>query len=169
MDLGTEPSSKVELLDLIADEHESLHEVFASLDASRLLAPELDGGRSPKDILAHLTGWEQRMLQWVEDSYAGRHPDRPAPDESWPDLDQVNEGIFRDARGDPLPQVLEEAAASHRQVLARLKTMTDADLFDGQRFAWRKGDPMWHLVAANTYLHYREHREQIESWIARSA
>lgn len=169
MDPLEEPSSKTELLELIAVERKSLEEVFASLDASRLVTPELEGGRSVKDILAHLTGWEQKMLQWVEDSYAGRHPDRPAPNEDWPDLNQVNEEIFRDRHGQPLPRILEEAAASHRQVLARLEAMTDADLFDRDRFAWRKGDPMWHLVAANTYLHYQEHRKQIEAWIARSA
>jgi hypothetical protein len=121
-----------------------------------------------KDILAHITGWEQKMLQWVEDSYAGRVPDRPAPDEDWPDLDRINERIFQDNQDVPLPQVLEQVTTAHQQVLARLDKMTDADLFDGKRFAWRKGDPIWHLVGANTYLHYREHREQIEAWLART-
>ena len=31
--------------------------------------------------------------------------------------------------------------------------VTEDDLIDPQRFAWRKGDPMWHMVAANTWEH----------------
>lgn len=160
-----EPSDQAELLALVRSERESFERVLARLDPQELVAPVLEGRRSVKDVLAHLTGWEQKMLRWLEDSYAGRRPDRPAPDEDWPDLDQVNEQIFRDHQGEPLPQALKDFAASHQQVVARVEAMTDADLFDGKRFAWRKGDPIWHLVAANTYLHYREHREQIEAWL----
>jgi hypothetical protein len=62
--------------------------------------------------------------------------------------------------------VQQEASAVHSEVIAALGRMPEADLFDGSRFAWRQGDPIWHMIAANTWWHYREHREQIRSWLA---
>ena len=43
-------------------------------------------------------------------------------------------------------------------------TMTEEDLIDPQRFVWRGGNPMWHMVASNPGEHYQEHRESIENW-----
>jgi hypothetical protein len=48
------------------------------------------------------------------------------------------------------------------------QTMRDEDLFDPNRFAWRRGSPLWDLVAGDTYEHYNEHMQSIQQWLARS-
>ena len=68
-----------------------------------------------------------------------------------------------------LAEILTMSATASTQADQAVHAMTEIDLFDGSRFAWRNGDPLWHMVAANTWWHYKEHREQIEAWRESSA
>jgi hypothetical protein len=54
---------------------------------------------------------------------------------------------------------------SYARAYSVVEALTEEDLIDPQRFAWRKGDPLWHMVAGNTWEHYQEHRESIENWL----
>ena len=165
----TEPTTKNEILDLIQEEWHLLEASLAKLTPARMLAPGLEGERSVKDILAHITAWEWLMLQWLEESYAGLTPQRPAPGMTWDDLDQLNEQIYVADKDQELEDVLAELKTVFRQCFQVVEGMPEVDLFDGSRFVWREGDPIWHMVAANTWWHYKEHREQIEAWRESSA
>jgi len=157
------PASAEALLDLVSCEWRELQTTLSRLHPGQWMQPELEGGRSIKDMLAHLTAWERRMLEWLDASYRGLTPERPAPGMTWNDLDRLNQLTFDENRDRRLEQVQQEAEAEHAKVLEAIGRMSDADLFEGDRFAWRQGDPMWHMVAANTWWHYREHREQVHA------
>jgi hypothetical protein len=73
--------------------------------------------------------------------------------------------FYRDKGLELLGEILAEADSAYEQALKAVQAMTDQDLLNRERFAWCKGDPMWHMVAANTWWHYKEHREQIEAWL----
>jgi len=158
------PASAQALLDLVRGEWQELQATLNSLHPDQWTRPDLDAGRSAKDLLAHVTAWERRMLEWLDASYRGLTPQRPAPGMTWDDLDRLNQLTFDENRDKSLEQVRQEAQAVHADVVAAIGRMDDADLFDGDRFAWRQGDPMWHMVAANTWWHYGEHREQVRAW-----
>jgi hypothetical protein len=164
----SEPSSKREMLDLIRSERRELEAVLDELSEDRMVDPGLEGGWSVKDILAHITWWEQRMVGWLRGSYAGKTPERPAPGMTWDDLDSLNAQTYLENKDRGLGEVMTESRLSYREALAEVEKMTDADLLDGDRFEWRKGDPMWHMVAANTWWHYKEHREDIGRWLEES-
>jgi hypothetical protein len=72
--------------------------------------------------------------------------------------------LIQSERGS-LERVLADFHRSYESALARVEALTEEDLVDPQRFAWRKGDPLWHMVAANMWEHYQEHRESIEKWL----
>jgi len=163
------PVSKHEMLVLIRKERQALEALVKTLSAEQLVRPTLDNHRCVKDILAHITAWEQRMLQWIDESYRGEVPQRPAPGMPWDDLDGLNEQIYLQNKDRPTAEVAAEFDNSYRQVLKTVEDMPEQDLVDGERFAWRRGDPMWNMVAANTSDHYREHREEIEKWLSRSS
>jgi hypothetical protein len=61
--------------------------------------------------------------------------------------------------------VLTDYHSSHQAAFNTVAALTEQDLVDPQRFLWRNGDPMWHMVAANTWWHYKEHREAILMWL----
>lgn len=164
-----EPKSKQAILELIRDERSRLEAAVGKLSEAQMVAPGLDGERSVKDILAHISAWELMMVQWLKETYAGLTPERPAPGMTWDDLDQLNERIYLDNQDRSLGEVMARSESAHSHAVQAVQEMTDGDLFDGTRFAWRNGDPMWHMVAANTWWHYKEHSEQIEAWLIGSA
>ncbi|MCJ7513481.1 MAG: ClbS/DfsB family four-helix bundle protein [Anaerolineales bacterium] len=159
------PASSSEVFELIQQERRALELVLERLSPGLWTRPGLDGVRSVKDMLAHIAGWERRMVEWLDASYRGLTPERPAPGMTWDDLDRLNQIAYEENKHKSKEAVRQEAKAAYSQALQAVQRMTNGDLLDGSRFAWRDGDPMWHMVAANTWSHYREHREQIEAWL----
>lgn len=160
-----EEITKQEMLDLINDEWIALEDVLRSLDEEKLDQVGVEGGWTVKDVLAHITAWEKLMIQWLQESLRGETPQRPAPGESWDDLDDFNERLYSDNKGKMLGEVLQEFTEVHARAIQAVSGMQESDLIDPDRFEWRRGDPIWHLVAGNTWLHYAEHRETISRWI----
>lgn len=161
----TEEMSKQKILELILEEREALETVLARMSQDQMLRPGVTGDWSTKDIIAHLAVWEGKTVQWLEESLRGETPDRPAPGESWDDIDGENEQFYAENRDRTLAEVLATFQDGQQRALEMVESMSEEDLLDPHRFEWRKGDPMWHLVAANTWEHYREHRETIENWL----
>jgi hypothetical protein len=160
-----EQISKKEMLDLIRSEWKALWSVLKPLSREQMIQPGVESSWSVKDILAHITAWERRMVQWLEESLRGEVPERPAPGMSWDDLDGLNEQIYRENKDRPLDGVLADSRKSHEESLKVVEAMAEEDLIEPDRFGWRGGDPMWHMVAANTWWHYKEHCETITSWL----
>jgi hypothetical protein len=160
------PATKIQILNLIETEHEALQVVMRPLAETQLIQSGVEGELSVKDILAHITAWEQRMVQWVDESLQGKTPERPAPGKTWDDVDELNKQVYLANKDRPLVEVQADFAASYQQSIKAVAALSQADLFDPHRFAWRKGDPLWQMIAANTWLHYREHRLSISRWLA---
>jgi hypothetical protein len=161
----TEPKTRQELLKILVKEHLHWEAVIGKLSEDQYLEAGIDGRFSVKDLLAHIVDWEQRMLQWINETLAGIVPQRPAPGMTWDDLDRLNEQTFLANKDRDLDEIMAASDESYSRSLDLIQNLTDEDLFDGSRFAWREGDPLWHMVAANTWWHYREHRLQVENWL----
>jgi len=163
----SDPTTKTQILELIETEHEALLTMLSPLSESQMIQPGAEEKLSVKDILAHITDWEQRMVQWIEESLQGKTPQRPAPGMTWDDLDRLNEQTYLANKDKSLGEVQADFVASYRQSLDTVAALSEADLFDPHRFAWREGDALWHMVEVNTWVHYREHRESIGRWLAK--
>lgn len=160
-----EQMTKREILASIRSEREGLEATLGRLSEAQMTQPGVESDWTVKDILAHIVDWEGRMVQWVEESLRGEVPERPAPGMTWDDLDRLNEQTYLANKDRALDDVLAEFHASYQRALRTAEAATEADLIEPERFAWRQGDPMWHMVAANTWWHYKEHRETIENWL----
>jgi len=156
--------TKTRIMELIQHERDALERTLAGLSQTHMTQPGVEPGRSVRDILAHLTNWEGRMVGWIGESLRGEVPQRPAPGMTWDDLDELNQQVYLANKDKPLDEVLADFHRSYQAAWQAVEALTEDDLIDPQRFAWRKGDPMWHMVAANTWEHYQEHRESIEKW-----
>jgi hypothetical protein len=163
-----EPDTKQDMLGLISSEWDALQAVLQEMNPEKMIQPGVVGVWSVKDILAHITTWEGLMIQWLEESLRGETPNRPAPGSTWDGLDNLNEQIYRENRDKTLAEVRKAFSDTHQQVVRTVESMEEKDLFDPVRFTWREGDPMWHLVAGNTWWHYKEHRKSIADWMASS-
>lgn len=157
--MAEEITTKAELLATIRAERRALEAAVEALDEVQMLEPVLDGGWSVKDTLAHITAWEQLMIGWVGEALHGVVPERPVAGDDW--VDVLNARLYEENAEKPLAEVREAFAASYDEAVALVERVEEEDLFDPERFAWRDGSPLWHMVAANTNWHYKDHREAI--------
>jgi uncharacterized protein (TIGR03083 family) len=150
--------SKTELIDLIHAERDRLEGALARLTEAQMTEPGIVGRWSTKDILSHLTFWEQKMLHRLR---TGIVP-QPAPGQTWDQMtDEMNEQNWTTTRSKALNTVLDEFHASHEEVLKYLETIGEEEMNDPNRYEWYPGEPIWRYIAADTYEHYREHAEPI--------
>lgn len=160
-----ERMTKQELLEAIQDEWQNLLSTLDLLSETQMLQTGDEDGWNVKDILAHITAWELLMVDWIEASLRGETPDRPVPGEPWDDLDLINQQFYDLHKGSPLSEVFAQFHNVHHVAYSKVASLTERDLMDPERFVWRAGHPLWHMVADNTWRHYDEHREVIEDWL----
>jgi uncharacterized protein (TIGR03083 family) len=122
---------------------------------------------SVKDHLVHIAAWEQSTLALIE----GR--DRQAamgvPDAK-PEIETINDAVFRLRQSDSPDQVLADFRRSHEQLMTALEKLSDADLQQPYSH-YQPGDPdekrpVIEWVAGNTYEHYEEHAGWIKELVA---
>ena len=162
MNAQTEQYRKAEMKARAREEHKLLEEVLAGLDESQMLQPGLGGGWCVKDVLAHIIGWEQYMIQWIGEALRGEVPERPRNDE---DIDRMNEALYQRNKDKPLNEVLANFTRSYQESLKLIEDTPEEMLVDPERFEWREGVPLGRIVAANTWWHYQEHRESMQKWL----
>ena len=160
-----EQMTKIKILESIHSEHEALDIMLKQLTETQMTQPGVEKDWSVKDILAHITNWGKRMVQWIEESLQGKTPERPAPGMTWNDLDKLNEQTYLANKDRSLDEILAGFHDSYQQSLKVVEALTEEELLDPNYFEWRGGDPMWKMVAANTWWHYKEHGETISNWL----
>jgi hypothetical protein len=157
---STETSA--ELLAGIQRERATLEELVSTLDDGRMTASARDDGWTPKDILAHLTAWEQRLLRWFERWRKTGDPGRPEVGVTWEGMDSINQQEYEESVAKSLDEVSREAEDSHAQVVRIVEAIADEELAttpeapDGPSWSW--------IIRANTWRHYQEHRQEMEAW-----
>ena len=162
-----EQMDKASILDELRSKYAALEAILAPLDKAQMTTPGVIGNWSIKDILAHITAWQHRLLTWL---HAARHNQKPTisgPD-SEEEMDRLNEQFYQENKSRPLADVLGNFRSSYLQIMEAVQAIPEEDLIDPHRFAWLNGDSLRQLVAGDTYDHYQEHQQQIEEWLARS-
>lgn len=158
-----EPQTKAELLQYVHDGRVDFLNLINQIPKNRLLEKGVESDWSIKDILAHITAWEVKMSEAFAEIQAGGAP------HSWPetdaDVDALNAEFYAGNKDKPLAQVLSEFEDAFPQAVAATEALSEEDLFDPDRFAWRKERPLWWMVAGNTYGHYGDHVPNIQAWL----
>ncbi|HEY46888.1 MAG: hypothetical protein AMJ88_07030 [Anaerolineae bacterium SM23_ 63] len=156
---------KPQLIESITNGRRKFEETLSQLDEDQMTTPGLESGWSVKDVLAHIRVWETRMVRWLEDIQRGSIPQMLPPGMTWDDLDQMNEETYLENQDKPLMEVLDEFHQSFPKAFDMVKSVSEEDLIDPDRFEWREGKPLWFIVAANTFWHYDEHDKAIREWM----
>jgi hypothetical protein len=157
----TEHITKTELLAKIENHRALLEESLEKVSLDQMTSPGIGNSDwTIKDILAHLVSWEQIMIKWVTQAMKDEVPKVPQNEE---DVDTMNANFYYANKDKALDLVLEEFTSSYKQALKITESIPEDILLTPDRFAWRK-NPLWHMVASNTWWHYDEHREDIDNW-----
>jgi hypothetical protein len=145
--------NKAELLANIRSGRAQLEDALAQCSDDQLLAPNLHGGWSIKDLIAHIGFWEQHTAMRFSALLRGVEP----PEEGIT-LDELNARVYAQNQPKPLAEVRREEQAAYDQLFLLVENAVDDDLFNPQRFALTEGKPFVEWIENNTYGHYEEHR-----------
>jgi hypothetical protein len=118
------------------------------------------GKWSVKDLVAHIT--------WSEREMVGMLAARALLGSDLWNLtnDERNEIVYQQNHDRPLDEVLAESKAVYAHLFELISAMSAAELNDpGQFAAMPAGWLPWRVIAGNTYIHYREHAQNLKDWL----
>jgi hypothetical protein len=162
--------TKDDLLVTMRTERAEWEALLAKADETRMIQPGAVGEWSLKDIIAHVTAYEQGLVRWLEGASLGEvvvFPD----DLDHPDLDHRNALIFAQNQHRLLADIEEESQRVFRQLLALVEGLSGMQLLDADRTEWfvrprwHEKRPLWQCIADDSYRHYRQHVRGIRSWL----
>lgn len=156
---------KAKFLELVRVEHDFLQRTVVQLSLEQFVEPGVTGTWSVKDILAHITVWEQRFMRWLDAAVEGTTPERPEPGFTWDDLDKLNERDYLNSRSRQPAEVMLSFMASYEQIFGRLSSLSEAVLFTPGYYTWTGERCLWEVADANSAYHYKEHAIEIRAWL----
>ncbi|GCE51047.1 hypothetical protein EI42_04970 [Thermosporothrix hazakensis] len=157
---------KADMLDQMQHEHDALIASFASMTEDEMQRPGVTDIWSVKDLLAHLTGWEQLFLYWYRAGLRGARPATPAPgfSWSWEDLHALNTRLFEAHRDEPTSTILRAFYRSYEQIYRTVAGMSEEEIHAKDRYAWAAPWTLGDYIRENTCDHYRWAADLIYIW-----
>ena len=154
--------NRQEFMDVVENSWQQLDAAIEGLDDATFVEPGVVDSWSLKDLLGHVTAWEQMALRHVDQWRRGEAPADAA-------VDDYNAHEAARRQGWSLEQVRQESAATRERFRAMLRSLTDEDwdtpVGEGERrgplAAWIGGalggddGPGTHAV---------EHAQHIHAW-----
>ena len=138
----------------------AFRESYAGLSDAELLEPGVAGNWSVRDVLAHVTTWEEEALTHLPVILAGGRPPRYA--DAYGGIDAFNARTTEAKRALSLAEVRQEQERVHRRLLDYVAGVPTGTLEGETRFRRR--------LRLDTYGHYRHHAAAIRRWrVVRSA
>jgi hypothetical protein len=144
------PDDGASVAERMRAEHGRLDALLASFSDEEIVQPGQFGEWSAKDMLAHITFWEQRLIAYVN----GAKESLVQPDEDeQAAIDRINTEVLAANRDRPLAEVRAAFDASYQEALELAESLSAEDLAD---------EVLYNLLAGDTFEHYREHIAMLE-------
>lgn len=129
-------------------------ESYAGLTEEQLLQPGVTEDWSVKDILAHVSSWEEEALKYLP--YILRGDRQPRYSVMYGGIDAFNARKTEEKRGISLSEVQKQLDATHLQLLDYLQGVPEEQFISETRFRRR--------LRLDTYSHYPIHARAISEW-----
>lgn len=150
----THQKIKQRLLTQIQDAWSEFQDSYAGLSDAELLEPGVQGQWSVRDILAHVTTWEEEALRHLPLLLRGGRPPRYST--QYGGIDAFNALATEQKRGLSLAEVRRQLAAVHRQLVEFVETLPEELLAGDSRVRRR--------IRLDAYGHYPKHARAIRIW-----
>jgi uncharacterized protein (TIGR03083 family) len=141
------------LLDWLEAAWTALSDAYAGVSDSQLVQPGVVDDWSVKDILAHVTTWEEEALKHLPLIIAGGAPPRYAAQDG---IDAFNARAIEEGRRRSLAKVLRRREETHARLVDFIRSQPEGT-FGGQTRARRR-------LRLDTYGHYPKHTAAIRAW-----
>ncbi|HMM42372.1 MAG TPA: maleylpyruvate isomerase N-terminal domain-containing protein [Thermomicrobiales bacterium] len=148
--------NREQLMRRLAEGWADLEESRAGLSAAELARPGVAGDWSVRDVLAHVSWWEEEALEHLPTILAGGRPPRYA--DAWGGIDAFNAAMTERWRALSLAEVLERQRTTHARLVEYLETVPEEEIATETRFRRR--------LRLDTWSHYPLHARAIREWRA---
>ena len=133
---------------------EALKASYAGLSDAELMEPGVTGDWSVKDIIAHVTWWEEEALTHLPLILAGGRPPRYSV--TYGGIDAFNAQMAEQKRKLSLSEALRQRDDTHRRLIDFIQSVPEDQIVRETRFRRR--------LRLDTYSHYPKHAEAIRKW-----
>jgi len=133
---------------------EAFRESYAGLSNAELVEPGVSGAWSVRDIIAHVTWWEEEALTHLPLIVAGGRPPRYSV--TYGGIDAFNAKMTEERKDLLLVEVLRRQEDVHRRLIALIESAPDDQVNGETRFRRR--------LRLDTYGHYPKHERAIRKW-----
>jgi hypothetical protein len=137
----------------------TFNESYAGISEREMIEPGVVEEWSVKDILAHVTTWEEEALQNLPLILAGKPT--PRYSQRYGGIDAFNARMTEEKRDLSLAEVLRQLDETHRRLIAYVETVPEDQFTREARFRRR--------LRWDTYSHYPIHTAAIREWRAQRA
>jgi len=134
-------------------------ESYAGLCEAQLIEPGVSGVWSVRDIIAHVTTWEEEALKHLPSILEDRRPPRYSV--TYGGIDAFNAQMTRLKGGLSLSAVFRQFDEVHQRVIDMIERAPESHLISETRFRRR--------LRQDTYSHYPKHAQAIRRWRDRQA
>ncbi len=146
--------NRTQLLTRLDKAWQALTTSYAGLSDSQLMTPGVTGAWSIRDIIAHVTSWEEEALAYLPLILAGGKPPRYSV--AFGGIDAFNARMTDQKRNLSLAEVLRQREYVHRRLVEFIRSVPEDQFFRETRFRRR--------LRLDTYSHYPKHAEAIRRW-----
>ena len=127
---------------------------YAGLTDAQMTEPGVTDDWSVKDILAHITIWEEEALKHLPHIIAGGTP--PRYSDTYGGIDAFNDMMVERRHALPLYDILRQLDDTHQKLTAYVGTMPNEQITTETRARRR--------LRLDTYSHYPIHTKAIREW-----
>lgn len=145
---------KEQLLDKLEQAWDAFTRAYAGLTPEQMTRPGVTEEWSVKDIISHVTIWEQEALKYLPQILEGKRPPRYSV--LYGGIDAFNAQFVGQRRDHPLEAVLREFDETHRRLVEYVRSAPEEQFATDTRFRRR--------LRLDTYSHYPHHTRAILDW-----
>jgi hypothetical protein len=158
-------NDKTQIINRLRDGFGRWEELLGGLSEEQIIAPGRVAALSIKDIIAHLTTWQEISVARMEAALQDSRPVFPGwpaePDpETDADLNRVNARIYEMRRTEPWEKIHREWRERFLRFIELAEAMPDKDLLEVGRYPWMGGYAL-SAVLDGSYEHHEEHLEPL--------
>ena len=155
--------SKTQLLAELRNEQAAWEALLDEIGEAHMTQPEVAGGWSIKDIVAHITGWRRRSVRRFQ-ALLHHAPDFSPP---WPpelrEDDEINAWMYESNRDRPLADVLSESREVFQQLVETLDAFSEEELQDLRRTLGLEEEQ---VSGSLFFAHFHEeHEPDMRAWL----
>ena len=145
--------SKENILKHLDDNWQQLVDSISGLSEEDLLQPNVCGTWSIRDIMNHISTWEEEAMQNIPLILAGESTPRYSASGG---IEAFNARSQQDKKDLALPRIKREFYATHQRFINHISSIPKSSFENNSRLAKR--------IRLDGYAHYTEHSTQILQW-----